>query len=122
MKLNPEQVLYICKGDPEIAEVFTLLLEQNRTLCEQVQNLRFLFDARVPFDNNQAERDIRMTKVNHKVSGCFRTEQGAKRFARLCSVISALIKQGKSLLDSLTCALRYRTSLVGVLISNRRSI
>ncbi|CAM3474550.1 Transposase [Saccharibacillus brassicae] len=75
--------------------------------------LQFLFDARVPFDNNQAERDIRMTKVNHKVSGCFRTEQGAKRFARLCSVISALIKQGKSLLDSLTCALRYRTSLVG---------
>ncbi|MDO3413091.1 IS66 family transposase, partial [Saccharibacillus sp. CPCC 101409] len=54
-----------------------------------------------------------MTKVKQKVSGCFRTEQGAKQFARLRSVISTLMKQGKPLLDSLTYALRHRTSLVG---------
>lgn len=85
----------------------------HRMRTQKAAILRFLFDARVPFDNNQAERDIRMVKVKHKVSGCFRTEQGAKQFARLRSVISTLMKQGKPILTSLGYALRYRTSLVG---------
>lgn len=67
--------------------------------------LRFLWDARIPFDNNQAERDLRMVKVKQKVSGSFRTMDGAKQFARIRSVISTLIKQQKTVLSSLISAL-----------------
>ena len=67
--------------------------------------LRFLWDTHIPFDNNQAERDLRMVKVKQKVSGSFRTMTGAKQFARIRSVISTLIKQQKAVLSSLTSAL-----------------
>lgn len=68
--------------------------------------LRFLSDARVPFDNNQAERDIRMTKVKSKISGAFRTIEGGEQLATIRSFISTLIKQKLPLHSSLLSLLR----------------
>jgi transposase len=64
--------------------------------------LRFLADPRVPFTNNLAERDGRMMKLRQKISGGFRSENGAKDFAVIRSVLSTARKQGWHILDTLT--------------------
>jgi transposase len=64
--------------------------------------LRFLTDPSVPFTNNLAERDGRMMKLRQKISGGFRSEQGAVDFAVVRSLISTARKQGWDPLETLT--------------------
>ena len=79
---------------------------QQRFEVHKESILRFLSDEIVPFDNNQAERDLRMAKVKQKISGVFRSSDGIRVFAVLRSFISTLLKQGLPLHSSLISILR----------------
>jgi transposase len=90
------------RGAPKKSDALNLLIR-----LQQYQDLilRFMHDFAVPFDNNLAESDLRMMKLRQKISGCFRTQDGAAIFCDLRSYLSTMQKQGVHLLTALRSAM-----------------
>lgn len=86
------------RGRPKRGKVLSLL---DRLSQHQEAVLRFMHDFAVPFDNNQAERDLRMVKIQQKISGGFRQPRGADRFCRIRGYVSTVRKQGQHALACL---------------------
>lgn len=97
--LNPPKPAIEGRRRPVKQSPATNLLLRLRRYTDDV--LRFLTDPAVPFDNNLAERAIRMPKLKQKVSGCFRSPQGADDFCTIRSYLATMRKQCSPLFDSL---------------------
>ena len=95
---NPSPTRTGRRGRPAHGACRSLLLRLEK---REDAVLRFALDFAVPFDNNQAERDLRMIKVQQKVSGCFRSTDGADHFCRIRGYLSTLRKQGTGILSAL---------------------
>lgn len=96
--LNPPPPRTGKRGRPALGAAGALL-RRLEVYADDV--LRFAGDFRVPFDNNQAERDIRMVKLQQKISGGWRSETGAQSFLAVRSYLSTARKNNKAALDVL---------------------
>jgi len=114
MKKNPPPVV---GGEKKRGRVKK---SKGRNLVERLERyeqetLRFISDFRVPFDNNGSERDLRMIKVQQKISGTFRSVAGAIAFSVVRSYISTARKQGLNVIDSISSVFKGHSLLLSVL-------
>jgi len=99
--LNPER-----KGKRGLSPKTKARNLLDRFIEHKEKILRFLTDLRVPFENNQAERDLRMMKLQQKISGTFRTTRGAEAFCRIRAYISTIRKNNLPVLEGILAALK----------------
>lgn len=90
-------------GKPVKSDALRLLQKLEKY---DIETLSFMYDFNIPFDNNLAERDIRMVKLRQKISGCFRGEEGGNWFCRIRSYISTCNKNGEDIMESLKNAIK----------------
>jgi len=91
------------KGKPTKSKALQLLLKLQ---SYDLETLAFMYDFNIPFDNNLAERDIRMQKLRQKISGCFRGKDGANIFCRVRSYLSTARKNGINAMEAIARAVR----------------
>lgn len=99
LRSNPPPKRTGLRGRPRQGPIRSLLL---RLKNHPAAVLAFMHDFRVPFDNNLAERDLRMAKVRQKIAGGFRSWRGAESFCRIRGYISTMRKQGHNTLEALS--------------------
>ena len=90
---------------------------KERALIERLKKLKdavcmFIHDFRVPFGNNQAEQDVRNVKTKIKVSGCFRTEEGAQDYLNIMSYLSTAQKGNIGVFEALQAAFTGNAEIV----------
>ena len=99
----------VIRGSPKSKDIHLSARSlYRRFLMNKKSILRFMIDFRVPFDNNGSERDLRMLKLQQKISGCFRSVEGVQTFCRVRSYLSSARKQARNLLIALESALKGR--------------
>jgi transposase len=100
-----QKILTNASTDIEKAQKESRRMIKRMTKYEQ-ETLLFMYDFSVPFTNNLAERDIRMPKAKQKISGGFRSKDGANAFARIRGFVSTVKKRGKNVFDGLVAVFR----------------
>lgn len=91
------------KGAPKKSKPLQLLLKLQQY---DIETLAFMYDFGIPFDNNLAERDLRMQKLRQKISGCFRGKNGGNVFCRIRSYISTAKKNGINAMEAISMAVK----------------
>ena len=97
------------KGRPKKGKVLALI---ERLQKYKGEVCHFLKDFQIDFDNNQAERNLRMIKTKTKVSGCFRTEEGIRDYLAVMSYIGTAKKHGKNAVEAIKNAFMGRPELI----------